>query len=177
MSGLWAGVALVFFAKSAIPQVTLGDLGVREGAAVFFLGAYGVAPAAALDASLALCSLLNLVLPSLAGTPLLLRLLRLPARRVPGHPVRRRGGAGVTVWGARPGRRWALTYVARMARLGRRLPPRGRPRTDCAGGARPTMALPGLITVVVPARNEEGSIGRVRGLGPGRRTTRATGSR
>ena len=72
-AGLWAGVALVFFAKSAIPQVTLGDLGVREGAAVFFLGAYGVAPAAALDASLALFAL-NLVLPSLAGVPLVLRL-------------------------------------------------------------------------------------------------------
>ena len=77
---LWAGVALVFFAKSAIPQVTLGDLGVREGAAVFFLGAYGVAPAAALDASLALFAL-NLVLPSLAGVPLLLR-LRLQAGAV-----------------------------------------------------------------------------------------------
>ena len=80
VSGLWAGVALVFFAKSAIPQVTLGDLGVREGAAVFFLGAYGVAPAAALDASLALFAL-NLVLPSLAGVPLLMRLrLRHPVR-------------------------------------------------------------------------------------------------
>ncbi len=71
-----AGVALVFFAKSAVPQVTLGDLGVREGAAVFFFGAYGVAPAAALDASLSLFAL-NLVLPALIGTPLLLR-LRLP---------------------------------------------------------------------------------------------------
>ncbi len=79
-AGLWAGVALVFFAKSAIPQVTLGDLGVREGAAVFFLGAYGVAPAAALDASLALFAF-NLLLPSLAGAPLLVLLrLRAPAR-------------------------------------------------------------------------------------------------
>ena len=68
-----AAVALVFFAKSAVPQVTLGDLGIREGAAVFFLGAYGVGAAAALDASLALFAL-NLVLPALAGLPLLLRL-------------------------------------------------------------------------------------------------------
>lgn len=67
------GVALVFFAKSAIPQVTLGDLGVREGAAVFFLGAYGVAPAAALDASLGLF-VLNLLLPALVGVPFLLQL-------------------------------------------------------------------------------------------------------
>ncbi|WP_420454573.1 lysylphosphatidylglycerol synthase transmembrane domain-containing protein [Rubrivirga sp.] len=84
--GLWIGVALVFFAKSAIPQVTLGDLGVREGAAVFFLGAYGVAPAAALDASLALFGL-NLLLPALAGTPLLLQ-LRLRRDSLP-----QRGGA------------------------------------------------------------------------------------
>ncbi len=66
-------VALVFFAKSAVPQVTLGDLGVREGAAVFFLGAHGVAPAAALDASLSLFAL-NLFLPALIGTPFLLQL-------------------------------------------------------------------------------------------------------
>ena len=84
------GVALVFFAKSAVPQVTLGDLGVREGAAVFFLGAYGVAPAAALDASLALFAL-NLALPALVGVPLLLQ-LRTAQRGAPGA-ARARGGA------------------------------------------------------------------------------------
>ena len=79
--GLMVGVALVFFAKSAIPQVTLGDLGVREGAAVFFLGAYGLSPAAALDASLALFAM-NLLLPALVGAPLLLQLqLRRTAAR------------------------------------------------------------------------------------------------
>ena len=71
--GAWAAVALVFFAKSAIPQVTLGDLGVRETVAVFFLGTIGVSAAAALDASLSLFAI-NLVLPALAGVPLLLRL-------------------------------------------------------------------------------------------------------
>ena len=97
VGGVALGVALVFFAKSAVPQVTLGDLGVREGAAVFFLGAYGVAPAAALDASLALFGL-NLALPALAGVPLLLR-LRVAQREaggVAGMPPRpvasRRGG-------------------------------------------------------------------------------------
>lgn len=72
-SGLWLSVALVFFAKSAVPQVTLGDLGIREGAAVFFMGAFGVPAAAALDASLALFAL-NLLLPALIGAPLLLHL-------------------------------------------------------------------------------------------------------
>ncbi|MEM1116073.1 MAG: lysylphosphatidylglycerol synthase transmembrane domain-containing protein [Bacteroidota bacterium] len=75
------GVALVFFAKSAVPQVTLGDLGVREGAAVFFFGAYGIAPAAALDASLALFAV-NLLLPAVAGLPLLTQ-LRLGAEPAP----------------------------------------------------------------------------------------------
>lgn len=72
-----AGVAVVFLLKSAVPQVTLGDLGVREGAAVFVLAGAGVAPAEALNASLAVF-VVNLVLPALAGVPLLWR-LRLPA--------------------------------------------------------------------------------------------------
>lgn len=68
-----SGVALVYFAKSALHSITLGDLGVREGAAVYFLGAYGVAEGAALDASLSVFAL-NLLLPALVGVPLLLRL-------------------------------------------------------------------------------------------------------
>jgi len=71
-----AGVAVVFLLKSAVPQVTLGDLGVREGAAVFALAGAGVGPAEALNASLAVFAV-NLVLPALAGVPLLAR-LRLP---------------------------------------------------------------------------------------------------
>jgi uncharacterized membrane protein YbhN (UPF0104 family) len=70
------GVALVFFAKSAIPSFTLGDLGIREGAAVFFLGALGIASAAAFEASLVLFGI-NLLLPALIGLPFVLR-LRLP---------------------------------------------------------------------------------------------------
>ena len=70
--GAALGVALTFFAKSAVPPVTLGDLGVRESAAVFFLGAWGVPAAAALDASLALFAV-NLALPALGGLPLLAR--------------------------------------------------------------------------------------------------------
>jgi len=65
------GVALVFFAKSAVPGVTLGDLGVREGAAVYFLAAFG--GAAAFNASLGLFAI-NLLLPALAGLPMVARL-------------------------------------------------------------------------------------------------------
>lgn len=76
------GVAMVYFAKSAVHSITLGDLGVREGAAVFFLGAYGVPEAAALDASLGVFAI-NLLLPALVGVPLLLRLRLRSADPVP----------------------------------------------------------------------------------------------
>lgn len=69
----YTGVALVFFAKYLIPPVTLSELGIREGAAVFFLGQLGVAEAAALGASLLLFGI-NLLLLALAGTPFVLRL-------------------------------------------------------------------------------------------------------
>lgn len=71
-SEAWISVALVFFAKSVIPQITLGDLGIREGASVFFLGAYGITEAAALEASLGVF-VVNLLLPAFIGIPLLLR--------------------------------------------------------------------------------------------------------
>lgn len=67
------GIALVFFAKSVLPQVTLGDLGIRESASVFFLSAYGVSEAAALEASLGVFGI-NLFLPALLGVPMLFRL-------------------------------------------------------------------------------------------------------
>ena len=90
----WGGaalaVALTFYAKSAVPQVTLGDLGVRESAAVFFLGAYGVGAAAALNASLAVFAV-NLLLPAVLGVPLLLRLrLRAPEPAPEAATVRER---------------------------------------------------------------------------------------
>lgn len=72
-----AGIAVVYLLKSAVPQLTLGDLGVREGVAVFVLAGAGVPAAAALNASLAVF-VVNLVLPAAAGIPLLARLR--PAR-------------------------------------------------------------------------------------------------
>ena len=84
----YAGVALVFFAKSAIPAITLGDLGIRESAAVFFLGAFGIAEAAAFNASLGLFAV-NLLLPALVGLPLLprLRLQRMTSPVLQTEPV------------------------------------------------------------------------------------------
>lgn len=82
----YLGVALVFFAKSAVPAVTLGDLGIRESAAVFFLGAYGVAEAAAFNASLGLFAV-NILLPALVGLLLLPRLRLAAAPRTAPAPA------------------------------------------------------------------------------------------
>ena len=67
------GVALVFFAKSAIPSFTLADLGIREGAAVYFMTALGIAGAAAFNAAFLLFCV-NILLPSLVGVPFILKL-------------------------------------------------------------------------------------------------------
>lgn len=75
----YVGVALVFFAKSAIPSITLGDLGIRESAAVFFFAGFGIAEAAAFDASLAIFGI-NILIPALCGLVLLPR-LRLQASK------------------------------------------------------------------------------------------------
>ncbi len=64
----YAAVALVFLVKFLIPSITLTDLGVREGAAVFFFGQFGVGEAVAFNAAFALYCI-NLLLPALAGVP------------------------------------------------------------------------------------------------------------
>lgn len=69
----YMGVALIFFAKSLLPSITLMDLGIREGAAVFFLGTLGFPEAAALNAALLLFGI-NLILPAVVGIPLVLRM-------------------------------------------------------------------------------------------------------
>ena len=71
---LYGGAGLVFFAKHLIPSLTMMDVGIREGAAVFFLHArLGVPEAAAFNAAFVLF-LSNLVLLAAVGAPLLLRL-------------------------------------------------------------------------------------------------------
>ncbi len=60
------GVTTVMFMKTIIPPVTVGELGIREGAAVLVLSRLGYAPAAAFNASLLLFTI-NIVLPGLVG--------------------------------------------------------------------------------------------------------------
>lgn len=57
--------------KTMLP-ISIGDLGVRESAAIFFLGELDVPAAAAFDGSL-LLFLVNVLLPAMAGLVLLLR--------------------------------------------------------------------------------------------------------
>jgi uncharacterized membrane protein YbhN (UPF0104 family) len=57
--------------KTLLP-LTIGDLGIREGAAVFFFGRFQVPAAAAFDASL-LLFVINVLAPGLAGLITLLR--------------------------------------------------------------------------------------------------------
>ncbi|MCO6472707.1 MAG: lysylphosphatidylglycerol synthase domain-containing protein [Melioribacteraceae bacterium] len=65
INALWCG-SLVMFVKTIIPAVGIGDLGIREGAAVFFSPALGFTEAAALNAALGLF-FVNLFLPSVVG--------------------------------------------------------------------------------------------------------------
>lgn len=73
LGAAYLGIGLVYFAKFLAPSITLMDIGVREGFAVFFLGHLGFPEAAALNAALLLFCL-NLALPAAVGVPLLLRL-------------------------------------------------------------------------------------------------------
>ncbi|NLT52328.1 MAG: flippase-like domain-containing protein [Ignavibacteria bacterium] len=65
----WAS-SLVMFTKSMIPPVTFGELGIREGVALFFFGIMGANDSAIFDASLFLF-IINLVIPSVIGLILL----------------------------------------------------------------------------------------------------------
>jgi uncharacterized protein (TIRG00374 family) len=68
---IWAG-NLVVFAKTIIPPVSLGELGIREGASVFFLQKFGETAGAGFNASIFLF-IINILIPSVTGLFLLLR--------------------------------------------------------------------------------------------------------
>jgi uncharacterized membrane protein YbhN (UPF0104 family) len=72
-----AGVSTIMLIKTIIPPLTLGELGIREGASVFVLGHAGMLAAGAVSASLLLFGI-NILLPGLVGV---LVMLRRPDRR------------------------------------------------------------------------------------------------
>jgi uncharacterized membrane protein YbhN (UPF0104 family) len=63
---------LVMFAKTIIPPVSAGELGIREGASVFFMKSLGGTAAAGFNASIILF-VFNIVIPSITGMLLMLR--------------------------------------------------------------------------------------------------------
>ena len=66
---LWAG-NLLMFAKTVIPPISLGELGIREGASVYFITQIGLSAAVGFNASIFLF-LINILLPALIGLILL----------------------------------------------------------------------------------------------------------
>ncbi len=68
---IWAGI-LVFFAKTIIPPVSIADLGIREGASVFFIKMLGGSASVGFNAAFFLF-LINVLLPAVAGMFLLLK--------------------------------------------------------------------------------------------------------
>ena len=69
-----SGISTIMLIKTVIPPITLGELGIREGASVYVLGHAGIIAAAAFNASLLLFAI-NILLPSLAGLVVLLGML------------------------------------------------------------------------------------------------------
>jgi len=63
----------VYFVKAVLLPISIGDLGVRESAAVFFFSRVGVSAASAFNASLCMF-LANIVLPSIAGSLLIMKM-------------------------------------------------------------------------------------------------------
>jgi uncharacterized protein (TIRG00374 family) len=68
---IWAG-NLIIFSKSIIPPVSLGELGIREGASIFFLQQFGETAVAGFNASIFLF-FINVLIPSMTGLLLLFR--------------------------------------------------------------------------------------------------------
>ncbi len=71
LSYIWVGT-LIIFIKSVVPPISLGELGIREGASIFFLTKLGETASTAFNASIFLF-LINLLLPSLVGFFLMLK--------------------------------------------------------------------------------------------------------
>ena len=68
---LWVA-NLIMFVKTVIPPISLGELGIREGASIYFLTTMGETSSVAFNASIFLF-IINLLIPSLIGLVLLMK--------------------------------------------------------------------------------------------------------
>lgn len=66
---------LVLFTKTITPSLTIGEIGIREGASIYFFGIFGCNEAIAFNSSI-IIFLLNLVLPALLGLYFLFKIRR-----------------------------------------------------------------------------------------------------
>jgi uncharacterized protein (TIRG00374 family) len=71
MQYLWAG-NLIMFAKTIIPPISFGELGIREGASVYFISMMGESASVGFNASIFLF-IINLLIPALIGVGMFLR--------------------------------------------------------------------------------------------------------
>lgn len=67
----WGG-ALTFFVKALVPSISLGDVGVREAASIYFLSQFGVSDEIGFNAAFTLF-IFNVLIPSLIGFALLFK--------------------------------------------------------------------------------------------------------
>ncbi len=68
---LWAA-NLIMFAKTIIPPISFGELGIREGASVYFITLMGESASVGFNASIFLF-IINLLIPALIGVGMFLR--------------------------------------------------------------------------------------------------------
>ncbi len=68
---LWAA-NLIMFAKTIIPPISFGELGIREGASVYFITIMGEKASVGFNASIFLF-IINLLIPALIGVGMFLR--------------------------------------------------------------------------------------------------------
>lgn len=71
LTQLWAG-ALTFFVKTLIPAISIGELGVREAASVYFLSSFGLSEQIGFNSAFILF-LVNVLLPAVIGMLLLFK--------------------------------------------------------------------------------------------------------
>ena len=65
LTALWGG-NLMYFAKSLIPAITLGEVGIREMTSMYFVAQFGIPSAAGFSAAFSLF-LFNIAFPSFIG--------------------------------------------------------------------------------------------------------------
>jgi uncharacterized membrane protein YbhN (UPF0104 family) len=68
---LWAA-NLIMFTKTVIPPISLGELGIREGASVYFLMQFGESSSVGFNSSI-LLFIINLLIPALIGVGMFIR--------------------------------------------------------------------------------------------------------